>query len=65
MSLALLTLMERLTPAERAVFVLREAFAYSHRQIAEFVHIAANPDKLSYLARQFAALSHLGTPLGS
>lgn len=28
-SFALLTLMERLTPAERAVFVLREAFSYS------------------------------------
>lgn len=33
-SLALLTLMERLTPAERAVFVLREAFGHSHREIA-------------------------------
>jgi len=33
-SLALLTLMERLTPAERAVFVLREAFGHSHREVA-------------------------------
>jgi len=24
------------------------------------VHIAASPDKLTYFARQFAALSHLG-----
>ncbi len=39
-SLALLTLMERLTPTERAVFVLREAFAYSHRQIAEFLDVS-------------------------
>ncbi|MFI9203113.1 RNA polymerase sigma-70 factor [Streptomyces sp. NPDC053048] len=38
-SLALLTLMERLTPAERAVFVLREAFGHSHREIAEAVGI--------------------------
>ncbi|MFI9646817.1 RNA polymerase sigma-70 factor [Streptomyces sp. NPDC052040] len=34
-SFALLVLLERLTPAERAVYVLREAFAYSHREIAE------------------------------
>ncbi|MEY9212168.1 RNA polymerase sigma-70 factor [Thermobifida halotolerans] len=33
-SFALLTLMERLTPVERAVFVLREAFGYSHREVA-------------------------------
>ncbi|MGQ0838696.1 RNA polymerase sigma-70 factor [Actinokineospora sp.] len=33
-SLALLVLLERLTPAERAVFVLREAFAYRHAEIA-------------------------------
>lgn len=31
-SLALLVLLERLTPAERAVFVLREAFAYGHQE---------------------------------
>ena len=34
-SIALLLLLERLTPAERAVFVLREAFGYQHRDIAE------------------------------
>lgn len=33
-SLALLVLLERLTPTERAVYVLREAFAYGHREIA-------------------------------
>ncbi|MEV7195739.1 RNA polymerase sigma-70 factor [Streptomyces sp. NPDC093510] len=33
-SMALLVLLERLTPRERAVYVLREAFAYSHREIA-------------------------------
>lgn len=36
-SLALLVLLERLTPAERAVFVLREAFGYDHRSIAEIL----------------------------
>ncbi|RNG03146.1 RNA polymerase sigma-70 factor [Streptomyces botrytidirepellens] len=38
-SFALLSLMERLTPAERAVFVLREAFGHSHREVAEAVGI--------------------------
>jgi RNA polymerase sigma factor (sigma-70 family) len=33
-SLGLLTVLERLTPQERAVFVLREAFAYPFRDIA-------------------------------
>jgi RNA polymerase sigma factor (sigma-70 family) len=36
-SLALLTLLEQLTPRERAVFVLRESFGYSHREIAQVV----------------------------
>ncbi len=34
-SMAMLILLERLTPTERAVYVLREAFAYGHREIAE------------------------------
>ncbi|MFI8879642.1 RNA polymerase sigma-70 factor [Streptomyces sp. NPDC055243] len=38
-SMALLVLLERLTPVERAVFVLREAFAYSHRDIAGVLDI--------------------------
>ncbi|MEU9452645.1 RNA polymerase sigma-70 factor [Streptomyces sp. NPDC048277] len=33
-SYAVLTLLERLTPGERAVYVLREAFDYPHREIA-------------------------------
>lgn len=33
-SLGLLVLLERLTPTERAVFVLREAFGYGYRDIA-------------------------------
>ncbi len=39
-SYALLVLLERLTPAERAVFVLKEAFGYSHREIAEIVEVS-------------------------
>ncbi|RPK87231.1 sigma-70 family RNA polymerase sigma factor [Streptomyces sp. ADI98-10] len=38
-SLAVLTLLERLSPVERAVYVLREAFAYSHAEIAEILDI--------------------------
>ena len=34
-SVAMLVLLERLTPTERAVYVLREAFAYGHREIAD------------------------------
>ncbi|MHC5902923.1 sigma-70 family RNA polymerase sigma factor [Streptomyces sp. S6] len=38
-SLAVLTLMERLSPLERAVYVLREAFSYQHAEIAEILDI--------------------------
>ncbi|MGP3638524.1 sigma-70 family RNA polymerase sigma factor, partial [Streptomyces sp. 24-1644] len=38
-SLAVLTLMERLSPVERAVYVLREAFSYSHAEIARILDI--------------------------
>ena len=38
-SLAVLTLMERLSPLERAVYVLREAFSYGHAEIAEILDI--------------------------
>ncbi|MET8578967.1 RNA polymerase sigma-70 factor [Streptomyces sp. NPDC005012] len=38
-SFAVLTLMERLTPNERAVYVLREAFGHSHREIADILDI--------------------------
>ncbi|GAA2436400.1 RNA polymerase sigma-70 factor [Streptomyces lavendulocolor] len=39
-SYAVLTLMERLTPNERAVYVLREAFDYPHREIAEILDVS-------------------------
>lgn len=38
-SLAVLTLLERLSPLERAVYVLREAFSYSHAEIAAILDI--------------------------
>lgn len=52
-SMALLVLMERLTPAERAVFVLREAFGYRHREIAGIMDLGeANCRQLQRRARQ-------------
>ncbi|MFF9003971.1 sigma-70 family RNA polymerase sigma factor [Streptomyces achromogenes] len=41
-SLAVLTLMERLSPVERAAYVLREAFAYSHAEIAGILDITVS-----------------------
>ncbi|MFI0960940.1 RNA polymerase sigma factor SigJ [Streptomyces sp. NPDC021080] len=38
-SYAVLVLLERLSPKERAVYVLREAFDYPHREIAEILDI--------------------------
>src|SRR5258708_34135156 len=34
LGLAILLLLEKLTPTERAAYVLREAFDYSHREIS-------------------------------
>jgi RNA polymerase sigma factor (sigma-70 family) len=39
LSLGMLMLLERLTPPERAAFVLREAFDHSHREIAEILDL--------------------------
>lgn len=39
--LAVRLLLERLTPAERATYVLREGFEYPYRQIAQTLRIAA------------------------
>ncbi|MET7308746.1 sigma-70 family RNA polymerase sigma factor [Streptomyces sp. NPDC005571] len=38
-SLAVLTILERLSPVERAVYVLREAFSYGHAEIAVILDI--------------------------
>nr|WP_275402465.1 RNA polymerase sigma factor SigJ [Streptomyces sp. SID13031] len=52
-SFALLTLLEKLTPAERAAYVLREAFAYSHREVAELIGTTeANARQLHSRARK-------------
>ena len=52
LSLAVLLMLERLTAAERAAFVLHEAFAYPFRQIAEVLEISeANARQLATRAR--------------
>jgi hypothetical protein len=52
-SMAMLVLLERLTPPERAVFVLREAFGYGHREIAEILGVSeSSSQQLYHRARQ-------------
>jgi RNA polymerase sigma-70 factor (TIGR02957 family) len=56
LSLALLLLLERLDPKERAVFVLREAFGHEHREIAELLGITeAGSRQLHHRARRRVA----------
>ena len=53
LSLAVLLLLERLTPAERAAYVLHEAFDYPFRQVAELLETSeANARQLGSRARQ-------------
>ncbi|MFC4000880.1 RNA polymerase sigma-70 factor [Prauserella oleivorans] len=52
-SMAMLVLLERLTPPERAVFVLREAFGYRHTEIAGILDLTeAHCQQLYRRARQ-------------
>ncbi|MEV0414953.1 RNA polymerase sigma-70 factor [Streptomyces sp. NPDC050448] len=52
-SMAMLTVMERLSPNERAVYVLREAFGYAHREIAEILDLTeGNCQQIHRRARQ-------------
>jgi RNA polymerase sigma-70 factor (ECF subfamily) len=55
-SVALLALLERLSPAERAAYVLREAFGYSAREVAELIDTSeANVRQLHARARRHVA----------
>ncbi|MEU6857407.1 RNA polymerase sigma-70 factor [Glycomyces sp. NPDC046736] len=55
-SIAVLTLMERLTPVERGVYVLREAFAYPHREIAQILDLTeASSQQIYHRAKQHLA----------
>ena len=61
-SLAVLTLMERLSPPERAVYLLREAFSHSHAEIAEILGITepASQQHLHRARRRIAAARRRG-----
>lgn len=53
LSMAFLVLLERLSPMERAVFLLREVFDYEYSEIASFLHqTEANCRQLFRRARQ-------------
>ncbi len=53
LELALLLLLEKLTPAQRAAYVLREAFDYPYEQIAEILQLSpANVRQLVSRARK-------------
>lgn len=55
-SMAVLTLMERLSPKERAIYVLREAFGYAHHEIADILGITeSNCQQLYRRAKQHVA----------
>ena len=55
-SMAVLTLLERLSANERAVYVLREAFGYSHGEIAEILGLSeSNCQQIYRRAKQHVA----------
>jgi RNA polymerase sigma factor (sigma-70 family) len=58
LSLGMLVLLERLTPPERAAFVLREAFGHSHREIAEILEL----DEVHVRQLYRRAQQHVGAP---
>jgi RNA polymerase sigma-70 factor (ECF subfamily) len=59
-SFGVLMLLERLTPPERAVYVLRDAFEYSHREVAELLGTTeGNARELHARARRHVEGPHL------
>jgi len=53
LEVAVLLLLERLTPTERAVYVLREAFDYPYSQIAEVLELSeANTRQIAHRAKE-------------
>jgi len=56
LGLAILLLLEKLSPTERAAYILREAFDYSYRQIADILQLEeANSRQLVSRARKHIA----------
>lgn len=60
LSYELAFLMEQLSPTERAVFVLKEAFDFSHKEIAEAINVSAENSRqlLSRAKGKVAELKH-------
>lgn len=67
LSLAVLALMEHLSPRERAVYVLREAFSYGHAEIAEILDIteSASQQHLHRARRRLAGTRRDGVVDGA
>ncbi|MEU1051432.1 RNA polymerase sigma-70 factor [Streptomyces sp. NPDC005876] len=64
LSYAVLTLLERLTPNERAVYVLREAFDYGHREIAEILDLTeAASQQILHRAKKHVAAGRARTEI--
>ncbi|MFJ5828215.1 RNA polymerase sigma factor SigJ [Streptomyces sp. NPDC093089] len=63
-SYAVLAVMERLSPNERAVYVLREAFDYPHREIAEILDISeASCQQIFHRAKKHVAAGKARTEI--
>ncbi|GGS07814.1 DNA-directed RNA polymerase sigma-70 factor [Streptomyces humidus] len=63
-SYAVLTLLERLSPNERAVYVLREAFDYPHREIAEILDLTeAASQQIFHRAKKHVAQGRVRTEI--
>ncbi|MFE2460692.1 RNA polymerase sigma-70 factor [Streptomyces sp. NPDC059402] len=63
-SFAVLTLLERLSPGERAVYVLREAFQYTHREIAEILDVTEDASQQTlHRARKHVAQGRARTEI--
>jgi len=66
LELAALTLLERLSPPERAAYVLREAFDYSYAEIAGIVEVTqANARQLVSRARKRLSAERRDAPTGA
>lgn len=56
LELALLLVLEKLTPTERAVYILREAFEYTYADIGDMLHLSiVNVRKIASRARKHLA----------
>ena len=63
-SYAVLVLLERLSPNERAVYVLREAFDYSHREIADILDLTeAASQQIFHRAKKHVAAGKARTEI--